>query len=481
MPNGRPGGGGGPPIIRPDRDRDWTQGSVSKNVLLLAWPVIVNSIVMQFDMIIVMVWIAWLGVKTVAGVGVAGTLTMLISMFRMGVTTGERAMITRCVGADDIEGANHVVLQAFWLNIALGIVTVVIGVMLAEPFMRLMGVEEEVARQGVTYMRIMFFGSAVMSFSMIGNSVMQSSGDTVTPMYIGLVTRALHIGIAPCLIFGWGFFPRLEVTGAALASVITNGVGAVISMWVLASGRTRLRLRFSFRVSPRTIWEMLKIGLPSSMNSAERSIARTFLTRILTSFGTYSIAAYTIAQRVDQIVELASQGLGQAGGILVGQNLGAGRPDRSYRAAWTAMGYGALASGILVIFVFWRAELLVRIFNSDPELVRMASTYVRIMSIQFAAMCGAMIFSNALNSAGDTVPPMIASIATLWGIELPLAFLLSRITDWGLYSIAAATVAATSVRVLLYMSWFQWGKWREKKISLEEDGQIRFAGRRPMM
>jgi len=472
---GRTGGGG---RRRAAYDRDWTQGSIVRNVLLLAWPIVVSNVVNQFDMIVDMVWVARLGAQSVAGVGVASTLVMLLSMFRMGLTVGQRAIVARAVGADDIESANRATMQSFLLNLIYAAFAITVGVILAEPMMKLMGVEPEVVRQGANYMRIMMFSQAAMSFRMMGDASMQASGDTMTPMKIITIQRVLHVVLAPFLIFGWGFLPRLEVSGAALANTLTQTLGAATAMWVLASGRTRVHMMLTWRFDRSIIWEMLKIGFPASLNSAERSIARTIITRILATFGTYGVAAHVIGQRVDQLTELMSQGMGQAAGVLVGQNLGAGRPDRSYRSAWTAMGFGALASSIMVIFVIWKAEAIVRIFNSDPELVPIASLYTRVLAAQFVSMCGAIVFSQALNGAGDTIPPMVSSIATLWGVELPLAYFLPRITGWGVYSLAVATVIATSVRVILYMGFFQWGKWREKKISIGELEQIRLRGPR---
>jgi len=436
-------------------------------LLLLAWPLVVGSVVNQFDMVVDMVWVARLGARAVAGVGVAGTLTMLLSMFRMGLTTGQRAMISRAVGANDIEAANHVTMQSFLVNVIYASVTIVIGVMLAEPLMRMMGVEAEVVREGANYLRISMFGGAAMSFRMTAEASMSASGDTMTPMKITMFTRVFHIIAAPFLIFGWGFFPRLEVSGAALANTLTSCVGAAVAMWVLTSGLTRVHLRLTWRFSRIIIWEMLRIGFPASLNSAGGSIARTFITRILTTFGTYGVAASVIAGRIDSITELMSQGLSQAAGVMVGQNLGAGRPDRAYRSAWTAMGLGALASLILVIFVVWKAELIARIFTSDPELIRITSTYVRIISAQFVTMCGAFVFSSALSGAGDTVSPMVAMLGTLWGVQLPLAYFLPRITDWGVYSMAVATVIATSIRVLIYIAFFQSGRWKRIKIRFD--------------
>src|SRR4030042_6797123 len=216
-------------------DRDWTQGSIAKNVLLLAWPVVVGSVVNQFDMLVDMVWIARLGARAVAGVGVAGTMVMLLSMFRMGLTVGQRAIVARAVGADNMEAADHATTQALLLNFIYAAFVIIAGVMLAEHMMRLMGVEPEVARQGANYMRIQMFGQAAMSFRMMGDASMQASGDTVTPMKIITTQRALHIILAPFLIFGWGFLPRLEVSGAALANTMAAGVCAAASMWVLTS------------------------------------------------------------------------------------------------------------------------------------------------------------------------------------------------------------------------------------------------------
>ena len=466
----RPGTGGAPPAPGRQRrsyNRDWTQGSIAKNVLLLASPVIMGNVVNQFDMVVDMVWVARLGAEAVAGVGVAGTMVMVLSMFRMGITVGQRAMVARAVGADNMEAADHATTQALLLNFIYAAFVIIAGVMLAEHMMRLMGVEPEVARQGANYMRIQMFGQAAMSFRMMGDASMQASGDTVTPMKIITTQRALHIVLAPLLIFGWGFFPRLEVSGAALANTMAAGVGAAASMWVLTSGRTRVHIRLTRRFNRSTIWEMLRIGLPAGINSAERSIARTFITRILTTFGTYGVAAHTVAVRIESLTELGSQGLGQAAGVMVGQNLGAGRPDRSYRSAWTALGLGAIVNTILAVLVIWKAESIIRIFSSDPELVRIATLYLRVRAADFVSMCGASVFSQALNTAGDTIPVMASSIATLWGIELPLAYFLPRITGWGIYAVAVANVICNTVRVILYMSFFQWGKWKEKRIRIE--------------
>ena len=451
---------------RSSYNRDWTQGSTAKNLWLLAWPMIVGSVVMQFDTVVDMIWVARLGASSVAGVGVAGILVMLLSSARMGLSTGQRAMVARAVGANEMDAANHVTMQALLMNLAYALVTILVGVALAEPMMRLMGVEAEVARQGENYLRIMMFSQAAMSLGMMAQTSMTASGDAVNPMVISIGTRILHVVVAPLLIFGWGGFPRLEVSGAALANALASVLGAAAAVWMLASGYTRLRMRLTWRVDLSTMWEMIKIGIPAAVNSAERSIARTFITRILATFGTYGVAAHTIAGRVDMLTEIISQGLGQSAGVLVGQNLGAGRPDRSYRSAWAAMGYGGLTSFALFIIVIWKAEAIVRIFNPDPELVKVTSLYLRILACQSVSMCGAIVFSSALQGAGDTIPVMVASIATLWGLELTLSYFLPKITGWGVYSLAAATVIATSVRVVLYIAYFQWGKWKEKKIRI---------------
>ena len=198
----------------------------------------VNGILTMLGPTIDMIWVGRLGAASIAGVGVAGTAVMLVNSARMGLTTGTRAMVARFIGAGDIRGANHVGQQTLVISAAFSTILAVIGVALAEPIMRVFGLEEDVIAEGAAYMRIMFIGSVAMSFRMMAESIMQAAGDALTPMMASVGFRILHLALCPFLVFGWWIFPRMGVSGAAMTNVISQSLGAALGFWALFTGRS---------------------------------------------------------------------------------------------------------------------------------------------------------------------------------------------------------------------------------------------------
>ena len=235
-------------------DKDWTKGSIIGNLFSLSWPIMVGGSLNMLGPTIDMIWVGRLGTASMAGVGISGMAVMVVNSLRMGLQTGTRAMIARFVGAGDEQGANHVAQQAFVVSAAFSTVMAAIGIFLAEPILVMLGVEADVVAEGTAYMRIMFVGSIAMSFRMMSESVMQASGDTVTPMRITIIFRLFHVALCPFLIFGWWLFPRLGVSGAAMTNVISQSMGVGVGLWILFSGRTRLRLTMrNFRLDGNII------------------------------------------------------------------------------------------------------------------------------------------------------------------------------------------------------------------------------------
>ena len=210
--------------------RDWTKGSIIRNLLLLSWPMVINQSLNMLGPTIDMIWVGKLGAAAIAGVGVAGMVVMLLNSARMGLNTGTRAVIARFIGADDAEGANHVAQQAFVISTVFSVTMAAVGIFLAESILRAFGVEPEVVKEGTAYMRIMFVGAAAMSFRMMAEGIMQASGDTVTPMRIAIGFRLFHVALCPFLIFGWWIFPRMGVSGAALTNVISQSLGVSLGL-----------------------------------------------------------------------------------------------------------------------------------------------------------------------------------------------------------------------------------------------------------
>jgi putative MATE family efflux protein len=291
----------------------------------------VSALVEQLGPTIDMIWMGRLGSTAMAGVGVAGLAVMVLVAARQGLNIGIRAILARAVGAKDLLEANRVTQQALIISAFFGLFMAAVGIFFSEAILRLLGVSPAVVKQGASYMRIQLIGSFFMSFAMMARGIMQASGDAVMPMKISLATRTLHVVLSPFLIFGWWIFPRLEVNGAALTNLIAEGIlGAGVGWWILFSGRSRLKPTLhQFRPDIGLLWRMIRVGLPSSLTGMERGFAHLFIVWFIAPFGTVALAAHSLIQRIDIVFHMPALGVGQAAGVLAGQNLGAGRADRA--------------------------------------------------------------------------------------------------------------------------------------------------------
>jgi len=453
------------PGRRPAFQRDWTKGSIFRNLLSLSWPMVVSATMMMLGPTIDMIWVGKLGAASIAGVGVAGMAVMVVNSARMGLTTGTRAMIARFVGAGDARGANHVAQQAFVISAAFSTFMAVIGIALAEPILHVMGVEADVVSEGAAYMRIMFVGSVAMSFRMMAEGIMQASGDSVTPMRIAIVFRLFHLALCPFLVFGWWIFPRLGVSGAALTNVVSQSLGVGLGLWVLFSGRSRLRLSLkNFSLDRNIIWRIVRIGIPASVTGIERSFANLVLVWFVVPFGTFAVAAHTVVQRVSQFLHMPGMGFGQAAGVLAGQNLGAHQPGRAERTGWLAAGLfsGFMFIGSVVVFLW--AESIVGVFNTEPGLVEIARKFLRIEIVGFLVFGLVLVLSQCLNGVGDTMIPMITTLLTMWVVQVPLAYLLPQFAGLGVYGVRWAIVTALIMRAVIYTAYFRSGRWKQKRV-----------------
>jgi len=446
-------------------DRDWTKGSIVRNLLSLAWPMILGSSLNTLGPTIDMIWVGRLGVASVAGVGVAGMVVMLMSSLRMGLYTGLRAMIARFVGAGNNENANHVAQQAFVVGAAFSAFIAFVGVFFAEAILSLLGLEADVVVAGAAYIRIQFIGAIFMSLRMITESTMQASGDAITPMKIAVVYRIFHVILCPFLVFGWWVFPRMGVSGAAMTNVVSQFLGGGLGLWVLFSGKTRMRLTLrNFHLDGNMIWRIVKIGIPASISSMERGVSQAVMLWFMTSYGTLAIAAHTICSRADMMVSITAMGIGQAAGVLAGQNLGANKLGQAEKACWVAAGIGEGLMIAISLAIFLSPQTLAHIFTTDPELAEVTSVFLRIMMAYFLVEGLRMVFMRCLNDVGDTIPPMLIAILSMWAIQIPLAYFLPRIFGLNVLGVRWAMAIGTIVQVVAYVTYFRLGRWKQRRV-----------------
>ncbi|MBI2851002.1 MAG: MATE family efflux transporter [Chloroflexi bacterium] len=457
--------GGGLRTRRPGFEKDWTKGSIIRNLLSLSWPVMVGNSVNMMGPTIDMIWVGKLGPTAIAAVGVSGMAVMIMQSLMMGLFGGLRAIVARSIGEGNPDAANHAAQQAFVMSTVFSLLIAVIGIFFAEPILALMGVAPEVISEGAAYMRIQFVGMITMSLRFMTEGTMQASGDVTTPMKIAVAFRIFHVVLSPVLIFGLWFFPPLGVRGAAITNVFSQGLGTALGLWFLMSGRTRLRLSFrNFYIDPGMIWRLVKIGIPTSIMGIQRNFGQVLLIRLVASFGTLAMAAHTLGQRVDMLIFMPGGGVGMAAGVLAGQNLGANQPERAAKSGWLGV---LLTEAFMVIcslaILLW-AEPIVRVFNSQPDLVEIASRFLRIAAVGYMVMGFPNVLMQCISGVGDTVPPMIWSMVTLWLVLLPLAYFLPNVANLGVYGIRWAFVAEIAAGTLGYTAYFWLGRWKRKKV-----------------
>jgi putative MATE family efflux protein len=277
--------------------------------------------------------------------------------------------------------------------------------------------------------------------------------------------RIIHVTLCPFLVLGIGIFPKMGVSGAALSNVVSQGLGTVLCLWLLFGGYTRLHLsKGDFRVDFNVIWRILKIGIPALVMNIQRSFGTFILTYLIAPFGTLAVAAHSLASRLEMFVMMPGFALGMGAGVLVGQNLGAGQPQRAEKSAWVAVG---ILQGFMVVcsvaVLIW-ARTIMGIFTTDPALLELGTVFIRIATATFFIMSVATVLQSCIASAGDTVPNMIISIAVMWVAQIPVAFILSRYTDLGVYGIRWAIGVSTAVGTIVYFIYFRTGKWKLKKV-----------------
>ncbi len=453
---------------REDSDRqtrDWTQGGILRNLLSLTWPMVLTEGFAVTVMTLDFIWVGRLGTTAIAGMGVASMVTMLAMSAEVGLMTGLRAMVARSVGSGDRTGADHATQQALALSIAFGVVMTAIGVAIPEQLMELFGVDDDVVKAGAGFLRIMSVGVLGFGLRVVTDSAMQASGDTVTPMRITLLTRSVHLVLGPFLILGWWFFPALGIPGAAIVNVLVHTIAAAIGLWVLISGRSRLRLTLTgFRIDFPMMWRIVRIGVPALVMTTQRSLGYIVLTWLMAPFGTVALAAHSIVQRVDTILFLPSWALSAGAGVLVGQNLGARQPQRAERSVWLATGLvmALMAVGSLVLVL--AAEGITGLFNQEPELTAAGAAFLRIAAAGYVLMALVITLSQALSGAGDTVPAMIISVVMVWAVQVPLALLLPDVAGLGVLGVRWAIVGGTVAGGAAYVVYFRSGRWKLRNV-----------------
>ena len=442
---------------------DLTEGSIIRNIWHLALPMMVGNVLQNAFSIVDMKFVGKLGPSAIAAVSVSGIVMAILFIAVIGINMGTVAMVSRFVGAKKYADAEATAMQSLILGGFCYAIVAIGGYPLAASVLRILGAKDDVVAQGVEYVRIMFLGSFTMILGFILGSILRSCGDAVTPLKALVISTLLNIVLDPLLIFGVWKFPRLGIAGSALATVIARAIGAGILFWVFLRGNAAISLRMTDRkIDFPLMWRIMKIGIFASVQATMRNVSGAVLMPIVAAYGTAAIAAYGIGMRVQMLTLMVAFGLGNAVSTLVGQNLGAQKPDRAEKTAWITVAVGAGIMTFMGIMYVVFSKAILGFFSSDAQVIATGSTYMRIVAGTYGFIGLSIILGRALNGAGDTISPMVTTAITFVGLRTSLALLLSWLV--GLNGVWFALTISIIVQGLAMSLWFKTGRWKLKEV-----------------
>src|SRR5271169_1308209 len=361
--------------------QDYTAGSLNRAILLLAVPMVLEMVLESLFAVVDVFWVGRLGANAVATVGLTESMLSLVFAVAMGLSLSTTAMVARRIGEKDPADAAVAAVQAIILGLAVSLAVGIPCFLFAPRLLRLMGASPAIVASGSNYTRIALGGGGVVLMLFLNNAIFRGAGDAAIAMRLLWVSNIINLALDPCLIFGLGPFPRLGVTGAALATLTGRSIGMMYQFYRLLRGTERLRiLRRQIRVSLPVLLRLTRVSATGVLQFAIAHTSWIGLVRIVSTFGAAALAGYTIAIRVVIFVLLPSWGLSNAAATLVGQNLGAKQPERAEQSVWRTGVYNMLFLGSVgVLFIFF-AEPCIRLFSNDSAVVPLAVSCLRILS-----------------------------------------------------------------------------------------------------
>jgi len=446
-------------------EHDFTTERIGRAIVLLSVPMVLEMLMESVFALVDVLFVSRLGVDAVAAVGLTEGLLSLIYAVAMGLGMGTTALVARRIGEGDRTGAADSAVQAIALGVAVSLLIAIPGAILAPGLLRLMGGSPAVVDGGTGYIRIMLAGNATIVLIFVINAVLRGAGDAAAAMRVLWLANALNIVLDPCLIFGWGPFPELGLTGAAVATTLGRGAGVAYQLWLLARGRSRVQpTRAQLRLQPAVMLSLLRVSLGGIGQFLISTASWVVLVRLVGGFGSAAVAGYTVAVRLAIFVLMPSWGLANAAATLVGQNLGAGRIDRARRAAWSTAWANAAFLGLVGVgFVIW-ARPLVQLLSDDPALLPHATACLRIFAYGYPFYAMGMVMVQSLNGAGDTVTPTRINLGCYWLLQLPLAWVLAHRTGLGVDGVFAAVPIAEAAMTVVAMLAFRRGGWQRRRV-----------------
>jgi putative MATE family efflux protein len=446
-------------------ETEFTSGSINKAIILLSIPMIAEMIGEALFAIVDMIFVSRISVNAIATVALTESPLMIIYSVAVGLSMAATAIVARRVGEKKPEKAANAAFQSILLAIVVGIVLGVPGFLYSEEILSAMGGEPDLIKEGVGYTKIMYAGNISIILIFLINGIFRGAGNASIAMKSLLIANGLNIILDPIFIFGLGPIPAFGVEGAAIATTIGRSTGVIYQVVHLVNGSSIIKITWkNFVVRMKTIKEIIVVSIGGIGQFIVESLSWLFLVRVIAEFGTDAIAGYQMAFRMIVFTILPSWGMANAAATLVGQNLGAGKPDRAETSVWrTAKWNTIFLVGIAIVFGIFANEIL-SIFNQSGVVQQTAIDALRIICFGYIFFAYGMVIGQAFNGAGDTKTPLYINLIVFWVIQIPMAWLLSIKLDWGPEGVFFCIAFCHSLYAIVAIWLFKKGKWKTVQV-----------------
>ena len=447
------------------KDTDFTSGSIRKAIFMLSIPMVLEMLMESIFALVDIAYVSRVSVNAVATIGLTESVITLIYALAIGLSMAATAIVARRVGEKNLQGARESAVQVIILGITVAIITGIFGAMYSKEILSLMGGSSELIREGHGYTQLMIGGNITILLLFLINAIFRGAGDASVAMWILVLSNGLNIILDPIFIFGWGPIPEYGVMGAAIATNIGRGTAVLFQLIILFFGWSKIKIGISdIVIRLKVMTNIIKVSAGGIAQFLIGTSSWIFLMRIMSEFGSEVLAGYTIAIRVIMFSLMPSWGMSNAAATLVGQNLGANKPDRAEESVWKTGKYNAIFMfSISLIYLFF-AEDIILSFNSTPQVVEYGTLCLQIIAAGYVFYAYGMVLTQAFNGAGDTNTPTKINFLIFWVLQLPFAYIMAITFKFGAVGVFLAISIAEVLLTIVSYILFKKGKWKEIKV-----------------
>ncbi|SHH68395.1 MATE family efflux transporter [Winogradskyella jejuensis] len=447
------------------KEQDFTTGSIRRAVFMLSIPMILEMLMESIFAIVDIFYVSKVSVNAVATIGLTESVITLVYAVAIGLSMAATAIVARRIGEKDKEGASQAAVQVIFLGVVVAAFISVMGIIYPKEILGLMGGEADLIEEGYGYTQILMGGNVTIMLLFLINAIFRGAGDASVAMWALIVSNGLNIILDPLFIFGFGPIPAYGVQGAAIATTIGRGTAVIFQLFVLFYGWSRIKVGFKdLVIRVAVMFNLIKVSLGGIGQFLIGTSSWVFLMRIMSEFGSEVLAGYTIAIRVMMFTLMPAWGMSNAAATLVGQNLGAQKPERAEQSVWKTGKYSAIFMGIVSIVYLLFAPQIIQLFSQESEVVKNGALCLRIIAAGYVFYGYGMVVINAFNGAGDTKTPTWINFICFWLFQLPFAYLMALTFNLGPLGVFMAITLAEVLIVIIGIVWFKKGYWKSIKV-----------------